>query len=147
MKKVVIDYDKKIFINSERLKRLRLKKCSQKELGKKIKQSKETISLIERGKNSNPHIGTIFKIATFLDCSIDYLCNRDKYHHHHFELILKKGLDFYLNILMNNKLLSEAVEIFDHSDDQTNNMRRDIIYKILTSDDVTIQSLHHLFCE
>jgi transcriptional regulator with XRE-family HTH domain len=146
MKKVGINSDTKLYINPDRLKKLRLKKYSQQELSSKINHCKDTISLIERGKDGNPRIGTILEIADQLDCSIDHLCNRD-HHSNYLNNVLRKGIKFYNQGLLDYDIVEKFLKNAEHDDAELKPMRRDIIYKLLISDKLTIQSFHHIFCQ
>ncbi len=148
MKKIVTDSDKKSsdkkqHFNHKKLKTIRAKKMFQVELSKRIKCTKDTVSLLERGKNKNPHLGTMKEICEVLDCSLDYLCDREP--SHYIDKVTKRIIALYHKGDFDPKLALKILDIYDNCDDEINRLKRDCIRKILSLDNQTITIYHKLF--
>jgi len=62
---------------AKRLKELRGRKFTQKELAEKINVSKDSIYNWEKGR-SEPSLDDLIRLATVLDVTIDYLVGKDE---------------------------------------------------------------------
>ncbi len=148
MKKIVTDSVKKIggkklHFNHKKLRSLRAKKMSQVELSKKVTCTKDTVSLLERGKNKNPHLGTMKEICEVLDCSIDYLCDREP--SRYIDKITKRIINLHQKGDFDPIIANRILDVYENSNEEINRLKRDCIRKILTMDEQTITIYHKLF--
>jgi len=140
------DYEIGCNFDNNILRQLRVKKgIKQEELSRRTQLAIDTISNLERGRDKDPHLSTLIRLANYFDVSIDLFCNRDKYYY--ADNIAKKILEFYHRNLFRKDILLQVFDIYEKQDDELSQKRIALVRKIHTADKSFVNILYQLIFE